>query len=177
PLVSASRWLLKRGELQLLLSEEPGIFRRAAGRLCYLFLFNDVLIITKRKSEESYTVMNYATLDQLRVEKMESPDPPSPPPGKGGGTARGTAGGHLLRVVLEKDSEGRREEVVLSAETLSDRARWIAALMHREKAASDTTPKGELSQVEITRAYLAKQADEISLQQADVVLVLAEEDG
>lgn len=54
--------------------------------------------------------MNYATLDQVTVEKVESMDPPSPPPGK--------AGGHLLRVVLEKDSEGRREEVVLSAETL-----------------------------------------------------------
>lgn len=35
----------------------------------------------------------------------------------------------------------------------------------------------DLSQVEITRAYMAKQADEISLQQADVVLVLGEEDG
>ncbi|KFP90534.1 Rho guanine nucleotide exchange factor 16, partial [Apaloderma vittatum] len=49
PLISASRWLLKRGELYLLLSEELGIFRRGAGRLCYLFLFNDVLIITKKK--------------------------------------------------------------------------------------------------------------------------------
>ncbi|XP_040441813.1 rho guanine nucleotide exchange factor 16 [Falco naumanni] len=179
PLISASRWLLKRGELHLLLSEEVGIFRRGAGRLCYLFLFNDVLIITKKKSEESYTVMNYATLDQVMVEKIENADPPSPPPGKSGsgGTARGTAGGHLLRVVMEKDSEGKREEIVLSAETLSDRARWIAALMHREKEKLDTTPKGELSQVEITRAYLAKQADEISLQQADVVLVLGGEDG
>ncbi|XP_041332486.1 rho guanine nucleotide exchange factor 16 [Pyrgilauda ruficollis] len=169
PLISVSRWLLKRGELHLLLSEEAGIFRRGAGRLCHLFLFNDVLIITKKKSEESYTVMNYATLDQVTVEKVESSDPPSPPPGK--------AGGHLLRVVLEKDSEGRREEVVLSAETLSDRARWIAALMHREKEKPDTTPKGDLSQVEITRAYLAKEADELSLQQADVVLVLGGEDG
>ncbi|XP_074414653.1 rho guanine nucleotide exchange factor 16 [Zonotrichia albicollis] len=169
PLISVSRWLLKRGELHLLLSEEAGIFRRGAGRLCHLFLFNDVLIITKKKSEESYTVMNYATLDQVTVEKVESSEPPSPPPGK--------AGGHLLRVVLEKDSEGRREEVVLSAETLSDRARWIAALMHREKEQPDTTPKGDLSQVEITRAYLAKEADELSLQQADVVLVLGEEDG
>lgn len=35
----------------------------------------------------------------------------------------------------------------------------------------------DLSQVEITRAYLARQADEISLQQADVVLVLGGEDG
>ncbi|OWK54391.1 Rho guanine nucleotide exchange factor 16 [Lonchura striata] len=169
PLISASRWLRKRGELHLLLSEEAGLFRRGAGRLCHLFLFNDVLIITKKKSEESYTVMNYATLDQVTVEKVESSDPPSPPPGK--------AGGHLLRVVLEKDSEGRREEVLLSAETLSDRARWISALMHREKEKPDTTPKGDLSQVEITRAYLAKEADELSLQQADVVLVLGEEDG
>ncbi|NXG54958.1 ARHGG factor, partial [Hemiprocne comata] len=168
PLISASRWLLKRGELHLLLSEEAGIFRRGAGRLCHLFLFNDVLIITKKKSEESYTVMNYATLDQVTVEKIENLDPPSPPPGKSA---------HLLRVVMEKNSEGRREEIVLSAETLSDRARWIAALMHREKEKPDTTPKGDLSQVEITRAYLAKQADELSLQQADVVLVLAEEDG
>ncbi|NXY39748.1 ARHGG factor, partial [Pomatorhinus ruficollis] len=47
PLISVSRWLLKRGEL--LLSEESGIFRRGAGRLCHLFLFNDVLIITKKK--------------------------------------------------------------------------------------------------------------------------------
>ncbi|NXP50204.1 ARHGG factor, partial [Heliornis fulica] len=171
PLISASRWLLKRGELYLLLSDEPGIFRRGAGRLCYLFLFNDVLIITKKKSEESYTVMNYATLDQITVEKIESADPPSPPPGKTGSS------GHLLRVLMERDSEGRREEVVLSAETLSDRARWITALMHREKEQPDTTPKGDLSQVEITCAYLARQADEISLQQADVVLVLGGEDG
>ncbi|XP_071431655.1 rho guanine nucleotide exchange factor 16 [Pithys albifrons albifrons] len=169
PLISVSRWLRKRGELYLLFSEEAGIFRRGAGRLCYLFLFNDVLIITKKKSEENYMVMNYATLDQVTVEKIEGVDPPSPPPGK--------AGGHLLRVVLEKDSEGRREEIVLSAETLSDRARWIAALMHREKERPDTTPKGDLSQVEITHAYLAKEADELSLQQADVVLVLGGEDG
>lgn len=71
-------------------------------------------------SEESYTVMNYATLDQVSVEKVEAAEPPSPPPGKAGsgGSARGAAGGHLLRVVLERDSEGRREEVLLAADTL-----------------------------------------------------------
>lgn len=31
--------------------------------------------------------------------------------------------------------------------------------------------------MEVTKAYLARQADEISLQQADVVLVLQQEDG
>uniref|UniRef100_A0A8C6JUI9 Uncharacterized protein n=1 Tax=Melopsittacus undulatus TaxID=13146 RepID=A0A8C6JUI9_MELUD len=159
PLISASRWLLKRGELYLLLSEEAGIFRRGAGKLCYLFLFNDVLIITKKKSEESYTVLNYATLDQVTVEKMESTDPPSPPPG----TARGTAGGFLLRVVMEKDSEGRG---VVGLWVLPSSPCVPAALC-----------SADLSQVEITQPYLAKQADEISLQQADVVLVLGAEDG
>lgn len=61
-------------------------------------------------SEESYTVMNYAMLDQVSVEKVETTEPPSPPPGR--------PGGHLLRVAMERDSEGRREEVMLSAETL-----------------------------------------------------------
>ena len=31
--------------------------------------------------------------------------------------------------------------------------------------------------MEITKAYLAKQVDEITLQQADVVLILEQEDG
>lgn len=48
PLISASRWLLKRGELFLV--EETGLFRKIASRpTCYLFLFNDVLVVTKKK--------------------------------------------------------------------------------------------------------------------------------
>lgn len=48
PLISASRWLLKRGELSVV--EEAGLFRKLASRpTCYLFLFNDVLVVTKKK--------------------------------------------------------------------------------------------------------------------------------
>uniref|UniRef100_A0A8D2J891 Rho guanine nucleotide exchange factor 16 n=1 Tax=Varanus komodoensis TaxID=61221 RepID=A0A8D2J891_VARKO len=158
PLISASRWLLKRGELSLPLVEEGGIFRKGSGRgSCYLFVFNDVLIITKKKSEESYTVLNYAMLELLSVEKIENPGAPSSPPGKPGSSGLFRSGS-LFRVTLNKDSEGKREETVLAAET-----RPVAQ------------PK--LKQVEITQAYLARQTDEISLQQADVVLVLAMEDG
>ncbi|XP_054857672.1 rho guanine nucleotide exchange factor 16 [Eublepharis macularius] len=177
PLISASRWLLKRGELALPLAEEGGIFRKGSGRgNCYLFVFNDVLIITKKKSEESYAVLNYAMLDQISVEKIENPDAPSSPPGKPGASGIHRSG-HLFRVIMSKDSEGKRGVIVLATESLSDRARWITALMHREEKENDTAHKGDLKQVEITRAYLAKQTDEISLQQTDVVLVLLREDG
>uniref|UniRef100_A0A8C4YF37 Rho guanine nucleotide exchange factor 16 n=1 Tax=Gopherus evgoodei TaxID=1825980 RepID=A0A8C4YF37_9SAUR len=180
PLISASRWLLKRGELSLSHSEDASIFRKGFGRTnCYLFLFNDVLIVTKKKSEESYMVTDYAKLDQITVEKIESPDAPSSPPGKPGssGGTRSPCSGHAFRVIMKRNSEGKEETVVLSADSPSDRARWITALMHRENKTDDMARKGELRQVEIIRPYLAKQADEISLQQADVVLVLGEEDG
>ncbi|XP_050787645.1 rho guanine nucleotide exchange factor 16 [Gopherus flavomarginatus] len=180
PLISASRWLLKRGELSLSHSEDASIFRKGFGRTnCYLFLFNDVLIVTKKKSEESYMVTDYAKLDQIIVEKIESPDAPSSPSGKPGssGGTRSPCSGHAFRVIMKRNSEGKEETVVLSADSPSDRARWITALMHRENKTDDMARKGELRQVEIIRPYLAKQTDEISLQQADVVLVLGEEDG
>ncbi|XP_026579060.1 rho guanine nucleotide exchange factor 16 isoform X2 [Pseudonaja textilis] len=168
PLISTSRWLLKRGRVCLPPTEDGGIFRKGSGRgICYLFVFNDVLIITKKKSEESYAVLTYSMLEHLTVEKIETPDSPT-------GLGRS---GYLFQLTLRKDNEGKPEEVVLAAESRSDRARWISALMHREEKETSTAEKGALQQVEITRAYLAKQADEISLQQSDVVLILNQEEG
>ncbi|XP_045861900.1 rho guanine nucleotide exchange factor 16 isoform X2 [Meles meles] len=172
PLISASRWLLKRGELFVV--EETGLFRKLASRpTCYLFLFNDVLVVTKKKSEDSFMVQDYAQVDHIRVQKME----PSDPSLLGGGGNRCSSVPHPFRVTLLHNSEGRQEKILLSSDSASDRARWITALTHRERQGQGPTDKGDLPQVEITKAYLAKQADEITLQQADVVLVLEQEDG
>lgn len=61
PLVSASRWLKKRGELAIS-SEELSIWRAFSHRSNYLFLFNDVLIVTKKKRS---VVMNYGQLHNI----------------------------------------------------------------------------------------------------------------
>ncbi|XP_008046302.1 rho guanine nucleotide exchange factor 16 [Carlito syrichta] len=171
PLISASRWLLKRGELFVV--EETGLFRKLASRpTCYLFLFNDVLVVTKKKSEDSYTVQDYAQMDHVQVRKME----PSELPLQAGGN-RSSSVPHPFQVTLLRNSEGRQERVLLSSDSASDRARWITALTYRERQGQGPTNKGDLPQVEITKAYFAKQADEVTLQQADVVLVLLQEDG
>ncbi|XP_077747635.1 rho guanine nucleotide exchange factor 16 isoform X1 [Canis aureus] len=171
PLISASRWLLKRGELFVV--EETGIFRKLASRpTCYLFLFNDVLVITKKKSEDSFVVQDYAQVDHIRVQKMEPSDPSLV-----GGSSRSSLVPHVFQVTMLHNSEGRQEKILLSSDSASDRARWITALTHRERQGRGPTNKGDLLQVEVTKAYLAKQADEITLQQADVVLVLEQEDG
>uniref|UniRef100_A0A8C6Y3K8 Rho guanine nucleotide exchange factor 16 n=1 Tax=Naja naja TaxID=35670 RepID=A0A8C6Y3K8_NAJNA len=126
PLISTSRWLLKRGEVSLPPTEDGGIFRKGSGRE------------SVTSFEESYAVLTYSMLEHLTVEKIETPDSPT-------GLSRS---GHLFRLTLLKDNE----VCFLSF--------WPA-----------------LQQVEITRAYLAKQADEISLQQSDVVLILNQEEG
>ncbi|XP_019513971.1 PREDICTED: rho guanine nucleotide exchange factor 16 isoform X2 [Hipposideros armiger] len=170
PLISTSRWLRKRGELFVL--EEAGLFRKLARPTYYLFLFNDVLVVTKKKSEDSFVVQDYAQVDHIQVQKMEASALPLPAGGN-----RSSCVPHPFLVTLLHNSEGRQEKILLSSDSASDRARWITALTHKERQQQGPPNKGDLLQVEVTKAYLAKQADEIALQQADVVLVLQKEDG
>ncbi|XP_007943631.1 rho guanine nucleotide exchange factor 16 [Orycteropus afer afer] len=171
PLISASRWLLKRGELSLI--EDTGLFRKIAGRpTSYLFLFNDYLVVTKKKSEDSYAVQDYAQIEHIQVQKLEPSDLPLP-----GGSNRASSVPYPFLVTMLHNSEGHQEQLLLSADSASDRARWIMALEHRERQGKGHVNKEDLQQVEVIKAYFAKQADEVSLQQADVVLVFQQEDG
>ncbi|XP_060787517.1 rho guanine nucleotide exchange factor 16 [Neoarius graeffei] len=157
PLVSSSRWLLKRGELAVC-TEELGIFWKAfSHKSYYLFLFNDVLIVTKKKSEESYVVFDYATLRNVEVAEEQ-------------------AGKLYLRLEMKPNSEGRCDQMALVAESKLDRARWVTAL-HWSKQGEGSPNKDELPQYESTKAHMPKEPDELSLQQAEVVIVLEEVEG
>uniref|UniRef100_A0A4W6G5I6 Rho guanine nucleotide exchange factor (GEF) 16 n=1 Tax=Lates calcarifer TaxID=8187 RepID=A0A4W6G5I6_LATCA len=110
PLVSSSRWLKKRGELAIC-TEELSIWRAFSNRSYYLFLFNDVLIVTKKKSEESFVVMDYATLENVEVEVVEEAE------GRTSSPAKGSSSHHLsFKLQMSKNSEGRSEHISLVAE-------------------------------------------------------------
>ncbi|TSL97288.1 Rho guanine nucleotide exchange factor 16 [Bagarius yarrelli] len=171
PLVSSSRWLLKRGELAVC-TEDLGLFWKAfSHKSYYLFLFNDVLIVTKKKRqvftslftihysppEESYVVFDYATLENVDVEEVQ-------------------ADKLYLRLEVKPNSEGRCEQMALVAYSKLDRARWVTALRWFKQGESSPN-KNALPQYEATKAYMAKEPDELSLQQAEVVIVLQEVDG
>ncbi|XP_028663272.1 rho guanine nucleotide exchange factor 16 [Erpetoichthys calabaricus] len=178
PLISASRWLLKRGELAACMEELSIFWKAFTNKTYYLFLFNDVLIVTKKKSEESYLVLDYATLQHVEVKALEPNEVQQSPTSKvASGTPRSATGLHLFRVLMKKNSEGREEQITLSTDTLSDRARWVSALQHQQNTSRIATNKEDLPQVEVIKAYLSKQPDELALQQADVVTVLQKVDG
>ncbi|XP_029470901.1 rho guanine nucleotide exchange factor 26 isoform X2 [Rhinatrema bivittatum] len=171
PLVSSSRWLVKRGELTAYV-EDSGIFsKRTSKQQVYFFLFNDVLIITKKKSEDSYNVTDYALRDQLSVEQCDNEELNSSP-GKNSSAVlylRQSSTSHLFMLSIHSNHAGEEVEMLLGAETLSERARWIAAL--GQSTDKQSVDRATLTQVEIIRSYTAKQPEELSLQAADVVLL------
>ncbi|MGH0179231.1 UNVERIFIED_CONTAM: hypothetical protein FKN15_001038 [Acipenser sinensis] len=172
PLVSASRWLQKCGELAVCTEELSIFWKTFTNKSYYLFLFNDVLIVTRKKSEESYLVMDYATLEQIEVELLESSEGQL-----ASGSPRSSSSPNMFKVVMKRNSEGKEEQIALVAESPSDRARWVIALQHHKHTDNEDLNKEDLPQVEIIKGHRAKQPDELSLQQADVVLVLHKVEG
>ncbi|XP_052459511.1 rho guanine nucleotide exchange factor 16 [Carassius gibelio] len=157
PLVSSSRWLKKSGELALY-TDDLSIFRKAfVFKSYYLFLFNDVLIVTKKKSEESYVVLDYATVDKVEVEEEMTDSKLN------------------LKLLMNRNSSGRSELVTLVAESKLNRARWVTALQDVKKTKS--IANDDLRQYEATKAYMPKTPDELSLQQAELVIVSQEVEG
>ncbi|XP_050991050.1 rho guanine nucleotide exchange factor 26 isoform X1 [Labeo rohita] len=177
PLVSSSRWMVKRGELTAFV-EENGIFsKRTSRQQVYFFLFNDVLIVTRKKSEESYTVIDYALRDQIHVGSCQAEDLNlSPVRGTAGMlTSRQNVASHLFQIRFRSDHSGGNVTMILGVELLNERARWISAL--GQNNSSNKNDKMNAMQVEVTRTYTARQPDELSLQVADVVLLSQTVDG
>ncbi|TDH14828.1 hypothetical protein EPR50_G00024890 [Perca flavescens] len=172
PLVSSSRWMVKRGELTAFV-EDNGIFlRRTSRQQVYFFLFNDVFIVTRKKSEDSYTVIDYALRDQIWVSSCQPEDLNLSPVRSTASMLSSRQGGanHLFRLRFRSNHSGEKVPMILGTELLNERARWISALgqnVNNNKSQDRTN----VMQVEVIRTYTAKQPDELSLQVADVVLV------
>ncbi|CAL8374071.1 unnamed protein product [Gadus morhua 'NCC'] len=172
PLVSSSRWMVKRGELTALV-EENGIFlKRTARTHVYFFLFNDVLIVTRKKSEESYTVIDYALRDQIWVGPSQAEDHNLSPVRTTSSmlSSRQSGACHLFRLRFRSNHSGDKVPMVLGVESMNERARWISALGQNNNN-NKNQDRSNAMQVEVSRTYTAKQPDELSLQVADVVLV------
>uniref|UniRef100_A0A8C4NAE7 Rho guanine nucleotide exchange factor 26 n=1 Tax=Eptatretus burgeri TaxID=7764 RepID=A0A8C4NAE7_EPTBU len=141
PLVSASRWLLKSGELTSYVAEGGLFNRRNKGLFC--FLFNDVLILTRKRNEDTYLATDYALSEHVEVEPLEMDESLSPSVNQNTqskqtspvGLPRNCIVNHLFRVVLQRNNAGERVEMTLVADSLSDRARWISALTRWQRDA------------------------------------------
>lgn len=108
---SGSRTLVKRGEFIHLVwrGEDAKLTfgKKFAKNSVYAFLFTDIFVLTKRKNDESYTVIDYCPRSLLNVSSGDViPQLPT--------KEMMTAGKHLILLTLLENYEGKTIEMVNS---------------------------------------------------------------
>lgn len=173
PLISASRWLVKKGELTKIAFDMSNT-KRTFGRgskisksPIYFFLFTDLLVVAKKKNEESYVVLDYCPRNMVQVFTLEESNVQLP-----GKMPEGFR--NLFQLTMLQNNEFKTVEMVLSCPLESDRTRWMEAVTPpiSENPDEKIYEEWDCPQVQCIYPYFAQQPDELSLEESDVVNVL-----
>ncbi|KAJ6652354.1 hypothetical protein lerEdw1_011584 [Lerista edwardsae] len=163
PIISQSRQLLKQGELLEVIHRGTIFGTKPKLVPIYLFLFNDLLLITQRKSSERFVVLDYAHRSLVQSQGCgESPASPNAE--------------NSFYLTLLENHQGRSSDRLCRAPTQSDMHRWMGAFPRHESQLNNKQETiyedWDCPQVQCTEAYVAAQADELSLEPTDIVNVL-----
>ncbi|XP_074031273.1 ephexin isoform X2 [Leptinotarsa decemlineata] len=165
------RWLIKSGQVT---SFQPrnGDTQMTLGKRfnkvpLHLFLFNDLFIVTKKKSDESYSVIHYCPRNMIELRRVDT----FPTILKK--EAQDKKNNFIYLSILE-NQEGKIIELLLSSSTESDKERWIEAFSPPQSENPDETVYEcwDCPQMKALHNYNACQPDELSLSKGDVINVL-----
>lgn len=173
PLISASRFLVKQGELTRILPDSttriPFGKKGSSKQQVYIYLFNDLLIISKKKNNNTYVVTDYAKRNSLHVENLDSVDKTK----KLFPTAAPSGFKNMFMVALLENHEQKQVELILSCKSPSDRTRWIDALSPttKESESEKIYEEWDCPQVQCIKRFNATEPDELGLEESDVINV------
>ncbi|CAG9817387.1 unnamed protein product [Phaedon cochleariae] len=166
---NSERWLVKSGSVVCFRPRSDDTKMTLGKRFnkvpMDLFLFNDFFLVTKKRSENQYTVMHYCPRSMLELRsvdmfptilKKEAQDK------------------HLLYLSILENQDGKVIELLLSSDTETDKERWIEAISPPRSDDPDETlyECWDCPQVKAIHNYVCQQADELSLSKGDVINVL-----
>ncbi|XP_046678554.1 uncharacterized protein LOC124366215 isoform X4 [Homalodisca vitripennis] len=163
----SNRWLVRSGQVTQVNMDAKQTFGRRLSRTgpkFTLFLFTDLLVVTKKKSEDSYLVVDHC--QRSLVEMQEMRDFP--------GNNR-----FLLQVTLLENADSKTVEMTLSCDSETDRQRWLqVSSPPQSEAPGETLYEGwDCPQVTAIHNYLPSQPDELNLALGDIVNVLRKTEG
>ncbi|XP_067946301.1 uncharacterized protein [Watersipora subatra] len=175
PLASQSRQLVKQGDLQHMSADGAKSavhLLNVKPKTLSLFLFNDLLLITKKKGD-NFTVIDYASRANISTELWKGDQPstsrPSPTAQKSQAKAK-----FMFMLLLLQNHQKKHSEFLFSCQSETERTRWVEAFL--PPVTDDTGEKiyesWDCPQVQVTHDYSAQQPDELNLQIGDVVNVL-----
>ncbi|VDM95227.1 unnamed protein product [Thelazia callipaeda] len=173
PLVSSGRYLVKRGSLTYLTEKRTKklLNTRQHFQNIYIFLFNDIIMLTKKKVNGTFICKDYSARRFVDIEPVEIDDPkllqwvtahiPLKKP-------------HLFICTLMHNAVGKQVELLLNADSETDRERWLSAL--RPPACTNPEEKiyadWDCPQAVAVHRYSSGQEDELTLEKGDLINVL-----
>ena len=171
PLISASRWLVKRGEATRVTWKENGekltFGRRVHKQNLALFLFTDMLVVTKKKGEERYLVLDYCPRNMLQITPLDSVEGV---PGLG----ESQQPGYAVWLTLLQNQESRTLEMLLNFSSDWERERWVEALtpVMSEVAGERIYEQWDCPRVQAVSQHRPGHREELSVEPGDTANVL-----
>ncbi|XP_071204362.1 rho guanine nucleotide exchange factor 19 isoform X2 [Salvelinus alpinus] len=159
PLISQSRWLVKHGELLEVDTQTMSISGskfKLPTRPVYLHLFNDCLLLSRRKDTWKFMVFVHAKIGQLKVKDLSQ-------------KLQGISG-FIFHLQLCEGWQ-LKHQILLKAHTESGKQRWITAMFPSDplEDIEQATENDDLSQVQCIKSYQAQEHDELTLEKADIL--------
>ncbi|XP_044040526.1 rho guanine nucleotide exchange factor 15 [Siniperca chuatsi] len=169
PIISQTRFLEKKGELQEMSKGGTLFNMRAKFIPVYFFLFNDLLIITAKKGAERFVVLDHAHRSLVQVQPIDE-----------GGSSVGPYE-HCFNLTLLENHQGRMMERLIKAPSQSDMHRWMAAFPNPTNQDRDEDEviyeDWDCPQVQCVEQYIAQQADELTLEPTEIINVIRKTEG
>lgn len=159
PLISQSRWLVKHGELVELDMQIPnaaGSRFKLSPKPVYLHLFNDCLLLSRKKELGRFAVFAHAQVCDLKVTDLSWKLQEVP--------------GEVFHVQLFHEQRPKHQ-ILLRAQSESQKQRWISAMCPSKPLIDleNLTDGEDAPQVQCIKGYTAQEHDELTLEKADIL--------
>ncbi|KAM4650701.1 rho guanine nucleotide exchange factor 19-like [Discoglossus pictus] len=159
PLISQSRWLVKHGELVELDMQIPntaGSRFKLSPKPVYMHLFNDCLLLSRRKELGRFAVFAHAQTSDLKVTDLSYKLQDVP--------------GEVFHVQLCHEQKPKHQ-ILLRAQSESEKRRWISAMCpsNPQNDLEHLTEIEDIPQIQCIKGYTAQEHDELSLEKADIL--------
>uniref|UniRef100_H3BXB3 Rho guanine nucleotide exchange factor 19 n=1 Tax=Tetraodon nigroviridis TaxID=99883 RepID=H3BXB3_TETNG len=154
PMISQSRWLVKHGEL---LEVDTQMMNISGSKLkfptkpVYLHLFNDCLLLSRRKDTWKFMVFVHAKIGELKVKDLSQ-------------KLQGISG-FIFHLQL-CEGQQLKHQILLKSNTESAKQRWITAMFPSDPL-EDIEQASE--NVQCIKSYKAQEHDELTLEKADIL--------
>ncbi|KAM9299554.1 rho guanine nucleotide exchange factor 19 [Gastrophryne carolinensis] len=159
PLISQSRWLVKHGELVELDMQIPntaGSRFKLSPKPVYLHLFNDCLLLSRKKELGRFAVFAHAQVCDLKVTDLSWKLQEVP--------------GEVFHVQLCHEQRPKHQ-LLLRAQSESQKQRWISAMCPSNPLTDleNLSESEDAPQVQGIKGYTAQEHDELTLEKADIL--------